>query len=287
MVVLRKKISGSHWHADHELVEILDRRPVAISASLDFLRKGQLTDSSSAKELSKFNLVNMKHWNFSNTHDHEASTSSMIDRHDKIQIQFGSISPPPQQSGISALPIDRLALMEHYLSQAESEAARVIECISFGQFKCPVRAQYPPLPQCFLKSAFRYAPPHDMWPPMLSAKHKADLAQADYSADDINSLATNWAALCARCLQWGHTRIDFHAHLICINYSGSDHKTGNCPKRCNHDNRHLPESNKETAITVSRFLGNPFSTQTMTKTQRNTVRCDACGFYGHVARSCQ
>ena len=81
MVVLRKKISGSHWHADQELVEILDRRPVAISASLDFLRKGQLTSSSSAKELSKFNLVNLKQWDFSNSHDHEASTSLLVDRH--------------------------------------------------------------------------------------------------------------------------------------------------------------------------------------------------------------
>ena len=135
-----KQFSGSHWHADHEFGEILDRRPVAIAASLDFLRKGQSTDYTSAKELSKFNLVYLKHWDFSNSHDHEASTSLLVDRHEQTQIEFGYFTPPPQQGGFSALPTDRLALMEHYLSQAESEAARVIECISFGQFKCPVHA---------------------------------------------------------------------------------------------------------------------------------------------------
>ena len=155
--------SDSHWHANQELVEILDRKPLAQSTSLNFLSKDQPMDLSSVKELSKFELVNVKHWNYSNSHDHEASTS--IAPKQNIQIHFGSFPRPLQQCVVSAPPTDRLALMNHFLSLAKSEEDMAIECLLIGQFKCPVNLPYPPLPNCYLRSAFTYAPPHDMWPP--------------------------------------------------------------------------------------------------------------------------
>lgn len=112
----------------------------------------------------------------------------------------------------------------------ESEENHVCECVPLGGFNCPINVPYLPTLLYFLNSAFKYAPPREFWPPFLSAKHKADLAQADYSLDDISTLAANWAALCSRCLQWGHRKVSFQTRLICINCSVPDHKVIDCTK---------------------------------------------------------
>lgn len=61
--------------------------------------------------------------------------------------------------------------------------------------------------------------------------HKADLAQACYSQEDIDTLSINWASLCSKCLQWGHQKIHCQARLICIYCSSPGHKVIDCPSR--------------------------------------------------------
>lgn len=122
-----------------------------------------------------------------------------------------------------------LVLMEHYLKQAKFEETDQPLFLALGDFQCPLNVPYPSPPQCFLSSALKYAPAHTSWPPTLSAQHKADLAQASYSEEEISPLDRFWASLCARCLQWGHKKINCQARIICIHCSALDHKVINCP----------------------------------------------------------
>lgn len=88
-----------------------------------------------------------------------------------------------------------------------------------GNFKCIINVHYPSPPQCFLNSAFSHAPPHSFWPPQLENCHKADLAQAYYTEEEIIDLAVNWPILYSKCLHWGHKRITCLAQVICIKCS--------------------------------------------------------------------
>ena len=170
----------------------------------------------------------LKQWSFSSSNDHEASTSSLVKNKDNIQIQFGSfLATQNEEPIIQDSP--RISLMKKYLREAELEEEHNQACLNLGGFKCPINVPYPALPQCFLNSAFKYAPAHSLWPPNLSAQHKDYLAQASYSEEEITTLANNWAVLCARYLQWGHQKIDCPAILICINCSTPDHKASKCP----------------------------------------------------------
>lgn len=149
----------------------------------------------------------------------------------------------------------------------------------------PDRRTVPVPPQCFLSSAFKYAPPHEEWPPVLSDRHKADLAQAHYGEQEISELAKNWAVLCSKCLQWGHPKISCPVRIICLKCSAPGHKASDCPlihtmatnlgQSPSPGNVILDHANKGNLPTRS---GRPKSS--------TTVRCSDCGFYGHVARSC-
>lgn len=60
-----------------------------------------------------------------------------------------------------------------------------------------------------------------------------DLAQAEYDEKEILDLSTNWAVLCANCLQWGHPKITCPARVICINCSTPGHNAIDCPLHTN------------------------------------------------------
>ena len=139
---------------------------------------------------------------------------------------------------------------------------------------------------CFLNSAFKYAPPHEIWPPRRKAQHKLDLAQAQYSQQDIENLATNWAALCSKCLQWGHSRVNCEARLICINCSGRDHKAFNCPECAiaSDLNRQVPSISNRMINPTGPF-GASSSAHKPTRPSKPSIRCATCGFYGHEVRA--
>lgn len=122
---------------------------------------------------------------------------------------------------------------------------------------------------------------------MLSAHHKVDLAQAYYTEQEISNLATNWANLCSRCLQWGHQRISCQPRLICFKCSAPDHKAIHCP---------LNKQQQSKLVSKSNLLGNQhgqpgssdshFPAMHINHTRAHaaaTVRCTAHGAYGHVA----
>ena len=122
----------NHWHADQELYDIADRRSIAVKPSLQFLSHKEHLDHSSAKELSKFGLIPLQNWNFSNKDAHEASSSSGP----SVQIQnlthIPSI-PPCDILGIASAPAsDHIALMNHYLSQVKSEENQDINYLLLG-----------------------------------------------------------------------------------------------------------------------------------------------------------
>ena len=100
-----------------------------------------------------------------------------------------------------------------------------------GGFKCLIDTPYPSPPQCFLCLAYKYAPEHSQWPPVLTNKHKADLAQAQYTWEEMTTLASLWAVLCAKCLQWGHQKTSCQARLICIQCLAPGHKAFVCPQK--------------------------------------------------------
>lgn len=83
---------------------------------------------------------------------------------------------------------------------------------------------------CHLRSNMH--PPHNCWPPTLSNQHKADLAQAHYSLEDILEIDTNWAK--ASC----------HARLICFKCSTPDHKAINCPISSTQSFDHVGDSQR-------------------------------------------
>lgn len=228
-------ISDSSWHADEVLMDLADRRPMAIKSSLGFLNTGSSLDNSSVHELSKFELVPIDHMAFSNQHVAEASTSivPLIPRNNMHNSEM-NFQNSTRQSHLESRPIieeaiNSQSLMDKFLMQEALEESQPDNFIYLGKIKCSLKAHYPTPPQCFLSSAFKYASPHAAWPPTLATKHKADLAQAQYSEKEISNLAANWAMLCARCLQWGHKKVSCHARVICINCSAPDHKAINFP----------------------------------------------------------
>lgn len=70
-------ILDSHWHADSELADISDHRPIAIKSSLRFLLPDPDHAPSSRAVLQKSHLVSLDHMQFSNKHVTEASSSSI------------------------------------------------------------------------------------------------------------------------------------------------------------------------------------------------------------------
>lgn len=147
-------IFESCWHADTELSDISDHRPIALKSTLGFLRSGSKLAPSSEAALSKFGLVPIDHMDFSNKNAVEASSSSAMIKKNFIQprdcqIHFGSFSPATKDihtlkpCPISSAGIDRKKLMEHFLSQAESEERQLTDFIHLGGFKCPLNVPYP------------------------------------------------------------------------------------------------------------------------------------------------
>ena len=163
------------------------------------MEHGAGLSSSSLHELSKFDLVPLSKMAFSNSHHHEASTSALA--HDQNQVLHDPL-PTSLTIGKVQLVINAQAnvtapdyhtnLMLHYQRLEEIENSTPPAYLILGSFKCPIRADYPAPPQCFLASAFKYAPPCQEWPPILSAQHKVDLAQASYNEQEISSLSANW-----------------------------------------------------------------------------------------------
>ena len=140
---------------------------------------------------------------FSNKNSCEASSSGQMLHNlnlDDPMIQQSNL-PTSQALG------SNIQLMQHFLRQEQLMGNHPADFILLGSFKCLLHVQYPPLPQCFLSSVFKYAPPHEFWPPTLSNQHKADLDQAHYSLKDIMELNSHWASLCSKCLQWGHKKL--------------------------------------------------------------------------------
>lgn len=173
---------------------------------------------------------------------------------------------------------------ERLLLQEKSEESQKANYFSLGSFKCLIDIPYPDVAQCFLSSAYKYAPPHSEWPPYLSTKHKCDLAQAKYSEQEITELTNNWGSLCAKCLQWGHKKISCSARVICINCSAPGHKTA----ECNLQTRTRLVMSSEPGNQINQYpLKKVVSNITVQPTKRSgSVRCEACGFYGHLAKSC-
>lgn len=129
-------------------------------------------------------------------------------------------------------------------------------------------------------------PPHEYWPPTLKARHKADLAQAQYSLIDIMDLSTNWVILCSRCLQWGHRMDSCQAHLVCISCSAPDHKAVDFPLHGKHQSIVGPKSIQDNKIKHAGYHAPTQLRQLARRDTKPTVRCTACGIYGHVQRSC-
>lgn len=272
---------NSSWHADVVLAELTARHPLAIKSNLDFLISDSSVSASSMAELSKFALKPIDHMAFSNSHAHEASTISP--QRSDIPIHFGSflatyhLTPVIEESS-------SLSLMEKYTRQAHLEESGDIKFLRLGSFNCPINSPYRQAPQCFLKSAFKYAPVHSLWPPCLSAHYKIDWAQAGYSEEDIDLLAANWAVLCSRCLQWGHKKINCLARVICIHCSTPDHKARNCPARIPIDYYGPCMVVNPPTINLSKLP--PAAAMHRKKpTAKSYVRCETCGYYGHVAKS--
>lgn len=139
------------------------------------------------------------------------------------------------------------------------------------------------------KSTYKYAPPHADWPPVLSARHKCDLAQAEYDEKEILDLSTNWAVLCANCLQWGHPKITCPARVICINCSTPGHNAIDCPLHTNTNPKIScvvkSGSNIGNPINSAGFIASADQSHNAKRKSSVTIRCSACGFYGHVEQS--
>lgn len=232
------------WHADTELQELSARSPLAIKSKFNFSPQPQVLGKCSQAELQKFNLVPISSMDFSNLNATEASSSSRTNCssqvHQVIQNSKVPLMAPPSQAvignlsndlGLNSWNTNGVGYFESFCKlsmQEELEDRQTANHIQFGSFRYCRDVPYPSLPQCFLKSAYKHAPPHDLWPPTLSAAHKRDLAQAQYSDEEIITLANNWAALCAKCLQWGHKKIACPARIICIRCFGPGHKANSC-----------------------------------------------------------
>ena len=156
---------NSFWHADEELKDISTRRPIAIKPALS---PGVSLHQSSLQELSKFNLVPLSRMHFSNSHHAEAS-SSLANVHQPIHhdhgLKFGTIQLSNNDKAPVTASTCRKQLMAQYQQKGDLEELVLPSYLVLGKFKCVIRRDYPPTPQCFLASAFKYAPPHSVWPP--------------------------------------------------------------------------------------------------------------------------
>ena len=92
----------NRWHADQELLVVADRRSIAVKPSLHLLSCKEDLDHSSAKELSKFGIIPLNNWIFSNKNAHEASSSEGPSVHIQIQNHTPSI-PPGDISGMASV----------------------------------------------------------------------------------------------------------------------------------------------------------------------------------------
>lgn len=156
---------------------------------------------------------------FQNRHSAEASCSSP----DQIQNPnslAGAESPrqEPTVLGISSI----------ITVNADSRTINE-DSIIIGNFCFPINVCYPSPPQCFLSSAFRYAPKHTVWPPTLSTTRQEELKHSGYDQSEIKALNIFWSTLCAKCLQWGHHKRSCPARTICLNCYAPGHKALCCP----------------------------------------------------------
>lgn len=211
----------SDWHADKELQDLTARSPIAIKCNLDFLKTGSFKDPSSIKESSKFLLTQIAAMDFSNKHAGEASSSVVQNSN------VGSSVSRIERNSCSGMVNGPLMAQ---FSQASALNDINDNCLHLGAFRFPITAVYPCPPQCFLSSALKYAPPCTVWPPALSLQHQRDLGNAGYDHDEIQLLAKFWGVLCAKCLQWGHPKIDCPAKVICLKCFGPGHKYADCTK---------------------------------------------------------
>ena len=164
-----------HWHADEELSDLSSRRTMAIKSNLGFLHKHDTLDNSSDHELSKFHITPINHMHFSNANSDEASTSSMLLNNtrmnnrmmapQKVRISLhnlGAHSGATDTANQQLLPAITTAhsLPEYYLHQKKLQESQLANYLILGGFKCLVDIPYPSPLQCFLSSAFKYAPTH-------------------------------------------------------------------------------------------------------------------------------
>lgn len=182
----------SQWHADENIDAVAARSPVAVRINTSFLSKSAASDASSAKELGKFGLVPIASMQFNDSNSAEASCSS--DVHDVDHI--------PTANPVPSLDINCSSPLLETVTEISEQF------ITIGKFKFPIDVPYPIVPQCFLNSAFRNAPIHHTWPPVLSKSLQADLSQSGYDNLELLNLIKYWGTLCAKCLQWGHARVN-------------------------------------------------------------------------------
>lgn len=154
----RAPISDSCCHADEELLDISTRRPIAIKSHLGSSQVNPTLKTTSALELSKFQLAPIDHMVFSNKNFAEASISCPTNQSSKVQEQTLD-HPGLNSKAINANYTNSISLMEQFLRQEKFEENQPAEYLLLGSFKCIIKAQYPSPPQCFLTSAFKYAPP--------------------------------------------------------------------------------------------------------------------------------
>lgn len=158
---------NSSWHADEELKDISARKPIAIKSNLGSLQNGASLHPSYLRELSKFELVSIPNMAFSNSHHDEASSSSLENIHSPVHrdhgtssLKFGTIQMSNNETASITASNRRKQLMAQYKRQAVLEESVSPSYLILGSFKCIIRQDYPPPPQCFLASALKYAPPH-------------------------------------------------------------------------------------------------------------------------------
>jgi len=261
----------SQWHANERLDLVANRSPMAIRIDKSVFTKPTGADPAASSELWKFGLIPIASMDFNNSHSHEASCSKM---------------PPSIRVHPAGSPVSPASL------------PTTIECprdfqenlLSIGNLQFPCNVTYPKLPQCFLSSAFKYSPPHSSWPPLLSKAHITDLSRACYIEKEIKDIVDCWAALCSRCIQWGHTKSNCHARIICISCSAPGHKGINFPVRPRKsiDGNSIMGPDYTLAVKSThpvQEINFPTRSQPCPLTApmsqpSSTVRCESCGHHG-------
>ena len=104
-------------------------------------------------------------------------------------------------------------------------------------------------------------------------------------------LVNGWGVLCAKCLQWGHDKSQCYARIICLHCSAPGHKGFNCPSKLH--GTVCMGSDSDNAVKSSQS-GQQINFPSLEKTYpsmkprgqpTSTVRCSACGRYGHLVQS--